>query len=213
MPNTKNNINESKQGAFIFNYNAERTIAPFIPIEEDKSIPDDLAIYVPISLKGNNIAVGDDYVLTYKNKDYKFKIAGFFETTYYSSAFSGYFKYFIPNERYEKLYSEIGRAIIISARFKGNRSNIDSISEEFSKKFVDTTDFNFISSEIMQPCLSASSMKYGCMSLINTIAVILIAFSLVICIIVIIVIYNHIVESIAAVNFAVHFFKYFFAYI
>jgi len=196
MPNTKNNINESKQGAFIFNYNAERTIAPFIPIEEDKSIPDDLAIFVPISLKGNNIAVGDDYVLTYKNTDYKFKIAGFFETTYYSSAFSGYFKYFIPNERYEKLYSEIGRAIIISARFKGNRSNIDSISEEFSKKFVDTTDFNFISSEIMQPCLSASSMKYGCMSLINTIAVILIAFSLVICIIVIIVIYNHIVESI-----------------
>lgn len=196
MPNTKNNMNKSEQGAFIFNYNAERKIAPFIPIEEDKSIPDSLAIFVPVSLKDNNISVGDDFVLTYKNIDYKFKIAGFFETTYYSSAFSGYFKYFIPNERYQKLYSEIGRAVVISARFKGDNKDIDSISEDFLKKFVDKTDFNYISKEIMQPCLSAASIKYGCMSLINTIAAMLIAFALVICIIVIIVIYNHIVESI-----------------
>ena len=66
-------MNKSEQGAFIFNYSTERKIAPFIPIEEDKSIPDSLAIFVPVSLKDNNISVGDDFVLTYKNIDYKFK--------------------------------------------------------------------------------------------------------------------------------------------
>lgn len=196
LPSTKNNKNKSEQGAFIFNSDEERQIAPLSVIDEDKSIPKDIAIYVPISLKDNNFSVGDDFILSYKNINYSFKIAGFFETSYFSSAYSGYYKYFVKEDAYEKLYSEVGRAVILSARFKEEGKDKESIIQKFTKDFVDKTDINYISRDIMNPCFNSVSMKYSCMLMFNMFAAILIAFAFVICVIVMIVIYNHVSESI-----------------
>lgn len=194
MPSTKNNKNKSEQGAFLFNINTDRQIAPFVPIDEDKTISEDVAIYLPVSLR--NISVGDDFVLTYKNSDYSFKVAGYFESTCYSSSSESYIKYFIPSAAYKRLYSDIGRAIMISARFKESSKSTRDISEEFTKEFVNQTDINYISENIMQPCINSASMKANCMTMFRTIAAILLAFAFVICLIVMIVIYNHIAESI-----------------
>jgi putative ABC transport system permease protein len=133
MSTTKNNINSLKLGASIFNLDKSREIAPLIPIEEDTSIPKNKAIYVPIMLKSYNLSVGDNYELTYKGKTYSFIVAGFFETNYYGTVSSGYLKYYLPNESYETLYSDVGRATILSARFKAADEDIESVSEEFAK--------------------------------------------------------------------------------
>jgi ABC-type transport system, involved in lipoprotein release, permease component len=195
MPNTKNNKTKSEQGAFLFNLDTKRQIAPFVPLDENKTIPKEKAIYLPYSLR-NSISVGDDYILKYKNTDYSFKVAGYFETTYYSSTSDAYLKYFIPNACYNRIFSDIGRAIVLSARFKNTGKSIGEISEQFTKEFIDKTDIYNISENIIQPCVDSASMKESCMTLFNTNAAILLAFAFVICVIVIIVIYNHIAESI-----------------
>ncbi len=195
MPNTKNNKTKSEQGAFLFNLDTKRQIAPFVPLDENKTIPKEEAIYLPCFLR-NTISVGDDYILKYKNTDYSFKVAGYFESTYYSSTSDAYLKYFIPDACYKRLFSDIGRAIVLSARFKDYGKSIGATSQEFTKAFVDQTDIYYISENILQPCLDSASMKESCMTLFNTNAAILLAFAFVICLIVMIVIYNHIAESI-----------------
>jgi ABC-type transport system, involved in lipoprotein release, permease component len=196
MPETKNNKNNSKQGMFLFNLDTSRKIAPFQPIDEDKSISKDKAIYLPVSLKEQNVSIGDDYVITYKNTSYTFQVAGFFETLYFSSNYSAYLKCFLPKEGYEKLYDQIGRAYILSARLKESGKNSQSAAEAFKKDFSDATDINSIASNIKMPCFCSSDIKDMYMSLFNTIAAVLIVFAFVICIIIMFVIFSMVAEAI-----------------
>ncbi|WP_184091226.1 ABC transporter permease [Anaerocolumna cellulosilytica] len=196
MPTTKNNRNSLELAAVFFNLDASRKIAPLIPIEKASDISEDEAIYVPLMLKSYNLSVGDTYDITYKGKTYSFVVAGFFESTYFSTSSSGYLKYFIPKEGYERLFSEIGRAVFLSARFKGTEEGIDRVSEEFTQEFSDMANLLSVSEKAVISYLSSASMKSAFMSFISVGAVILIAFSLVICVIIMSVIYNRVVESI-----------------
>ncbi len=197
MPNTKNNKNKLEFGAALFNKDRNRQISPLIPLEEDDSIPKDKAIYVPIMMKGDQVCVGDDYVITYKGKTYSFIIAGFFETTYYGSIGGGLLKFFIPEESFNVLYAEIGRATILSARFKDLDTNIQTVSEKFARDFTNVTGYKSISEGSVQPCLSAAFMKSGYTMFIGIAAAILVAFTLVVCIIIMAVIHHRIVESLS----------------
>jgi putative ABC transport system permease protein len=196
MPTTKNNKNSLELAAVFFDLDTDREISPLIPLEEVSGIPDDKAIYVPLMLKSYNLSVGDTYDITYKGKTYSFVVAGFFESTYFSTSSSGYLKYFIPKEGYERLYTEIGRAVLLSARFKDSAEDIDTVSEEFTQEFSDISNLLSVSEKAVISYLSSASMKSAFMSFISIGAVILIAFSLVICLIIMSVIYNRVVESI-----------------
>jgi putative ABC transport system permease protein len=196
MPTTKNNRNSLELGSVLFSLDNAREIAPLIPIENDTTIPRDKAIYVPIMLKSYNLSVGDAYDITYKGKTYSFIVAGFFETTYYGTVSSGYLKYFLPAESYEALYSDIGRAIILSARFKTADNDISSVSEAFTDEFKNAADKLYNTENPFLSYLNSATIKADYMSFISIIGAILIAFSLVVCIIIMTVIYNRVAESI-----------------
>lgn len=196
MPTTKNNRNSLELSAVFFNLGANRKISPLIPIDENTTIPKDKAIYVPLMLKSMNLSVGDDYDIRYKGKTYSFIIAGFFESTYFNTSSSGTLKYFIPKESFEKLYSEIGRAIILSARFKDKGKGSEAVSDEFAQDFNNTVNQQSDSGEAAISYLSSATMKYNYMSFMSVLAIVTIIFALIICIIIMSVIYNRVVESI-----------------
>ena len=196
MPTTKNNRNSLELAAVLFNLDTTREIAPLIPLEEDTAIPRDKAIYVPIMLKSYNLSVGDDYAITYKGKTYSFIVAGFFETTYYGTVSSGYLKYFLPAESYEMLYSDVGRAILLSARFNTSDKDIAAVSEAFTEDFKKAADNLYSADEPLLSCLNSATIMSDYMSFISIIGAILIAFALVVCIIIMTVIYTRLAESI-----------------
>lgn len=196
MPATKNNRNSLEFAAVIFNRGHSREIAPLVPLGEDQTVPPEKAIYVPVMLKAYNISTGDDYEITYKGEKYSFTVAGFFETNYYGSIMEGCLKYYMPDEGYQRLYSEIGRATILSARFKETDEGSEAVSEAFTQEFIDTTDYKSVSDGSLLTCQSAASLETRYMMFIGIIAVILIAFALVVGIIIMAVIYNRVTESI-----------------
>lgn len=196
MPTTKNNKNTLELRAVIFNLDTNRKIAPLIPIDEDTTIPKEKAIYVPLMLKSYNVTVGDDYDIIYKGKTYSFIVAGFFESTYFSTSTNGTLKYFVPKESFEALYSEIGRATILSARFKETGNGSKAVSEDFAHDFKNSVNKQTVSGEADIFYLSSATLKSDYMSFISIDAAIIIALALVICIIILSVIYNRVVESI-----------------
>lgn len=202
MSSSKNNRNKFEFPAFIFNKDTQRKIAPFKLVKEDKSVPLDKAIYMPLIMEGYNLKLGSliDYV--YKGKVYSFQVAGFFETTYLGIANCGGFKYYVSNEVFEKIYPQIGGSYFLSGRFKEQetdmKKSLSDTSEEFLKDFGESTGF-FDANEGLLSVVNFGSkftMKSQIISMIGIPAFIFIAIALVVTLVFMVIIFFKVLEKI-----------------
>ncbi|MFJ8065323.1 ABC transporter permease [Psychrobacillus sp. NPDC096426] len=109
---------ELSSSAVIFNADADRNIGPLKMIEKlNTSSTND--IFVPYSFKTNgSYELGDDFTITYQDKEYEYRIAGFFETTIMGTNNIGVMKFMLPKTSYQTLADELdnqSKGLIISA--------------------------------------------------------------------------------------------------
>ncbi len=109
---------------------------------EQIEISDNEAIYLPVSFKGSNYRLGDKLKIEYKNVEYFYTIAGFYETTVFGTSSNGVFKVYLKGKAYENLYEKVGGAKLISARMKdsGMSSIVAKDFEEATKEMLTSTD-------------------------------------------------------------------------
>jgi len=127
---------EIDYGLQFLNADNKRNMFP-LKIEEDKEIPSDDGVYLPICLKDDECNLGDEYSITYKNKQYTFKIAGFFEAPVMGNLNCGALRYYLCDKAYKNLYKEIGGSQCISV-ILNNSDNTLEVQNDFKKE----TDIN-----------------------------------------------------------------------
>ena len=74
---------------------------------------------MPYSFKTNgDYELGDNFTINYQDKDYEYRIAGFFETTMMGTTNIGVMKFMLPETSYQALADELddqSKAINLSA--------------------------------------------------------------------------------------------------
>ena len=196
MPTTTNNCNELELGAFLYDRDADREIAPFSVIEEDLSVPEEMAIYVPIQLKSEHVQLGQPYDLTYRGTTYSFVVAGYFETTTYCNINSGFYKYFVPEETYKRLSNEIGKAYMLTARFTGDEEKVLQQSENLKVSFLRDTTYASDQQNLLQNALCYEDLQVRTILNMMIGVAILFAISILICVVVLFIVLNFIREDV-----------------
>jgi putative ABC transport system permease protein len=83
-------------------------------VEEDLSVPPENAIYLPYYAKQIGYAIGDEYIIEYRNKAYIFVVAGFFEASEMTRL--GYaIKHFLTDKAFSRMRDQIGETVIMTA--------------------------------------------------------------------------------------------------
>lgn len=127
---------ELNSSAIIFNADAKRNIgAPKFIEKLDSSGAND--IFVPYSFKTDGgYQLGDLFTLTSQNKDYEYRISGFFETTMMGTNNIGVMKFMLPETTYRKLASELdnhSEALLLSVIME-DKTESSQISNDFMKE-------------------------------------------------------------------------------
>lgn len=197
MESTKNSINSLETGAVIFDSDLARTMEPITLSESDPSVPRDKAIYLPRCLESYAAGLGDSFTLTYKNVEYDFLIAGFFETSYMGTTGYGLLKYYVPEEGFQKLYESTGTGKALSVKLKEGLP-VSETADALKKEFTEATDFfqNVGGIFAIVSCLSYSEMEENMMSLFSVPMVIMIAIAFITGIITFITVYFKVKEEI-----------------
>ncbi len=204
MPTSKNNKNSLEFAGVFFNKDAERKIAPFQLVKEDKNVPEEQAIYMPLIMEQYNTKLGDFIDFVYKGKTYTFQVAGFFETTYMGVATSGMLKYYVSDKVFQNLYEQIGGATVIEARMNipYNVKNAGQYAEKQSQQiiidFLDKTDYLSNSTGILAEanCINRTDMRAQVLSNLEIPCVVFIMLAIVISIIILIIIFCKVIEMI-----------------
>lgn len=160
--------------------NQERHIKGF-QIVEHIDAPADQAIYVPKYMEGIGYHLGDTMELEFKKQKFSFVIAGYQESTWLSTSVSSISNFYITQEGYDRLYSQIGGGYILSARYK-DLNDADSFIEDFKNDTeikVEAISFN---TDILE--LTIDDMRNASMIVINIMSAVVLGFSLLIVMIV-----------------------------
>ncbi|MGE8206047.1 FtsX-like permease family protein [Heyndrickxia sp. NPDC080065] len=171
----------------ILNADTKRTIGPLNLIERltTTSIND---IYVPYIFKTNGgYKLGDDFTITYQDRDYDYRIAGFLETTMMGTNNNGVMKFMLVENAYQSLADELGhqsKGLIISVVMEDKKQSSKLINDFFQnvKKPQVEESNSYIWGLDIEQLKNVDSLT------INIIATILIAFSAIIVIVSLIVI-------------------------
>ncbi len=195
--NAKFNFGKSEltSSAVIFNADVDRNIGTMKLIEwVNTSSAND--IFVPYILKKNGgYELGDDFAITYQNKEYNFRIAGFFETTMMGTTSIGMMKFMLPESSFQTLANELDKlteGLIISAVMKDKTQSPELIND-FTKEFPQTAEgetTSYIWTLNIEMVKSVSTLT------INIIAMILVAFAAIIVLVSLIVIKYRVSNSI-----------------
>ncbi|MFS0820314.1 ABC transporter permease [Bacillus sp. 1P02SD] len=121
----------------IFNAENNRSIGPLKLIEK-LNTSSEIDIYLPYSFKTNGgYELGDNFTITYQNKDYDYRIAGFLETTIMGTTNIGIMKFMLPEASYHTLTDNLdgqSKGMIISAVMK-DKTHSSKVLSDFSKEF------------------------------------------------------------------------------
>jgi putative ABC transport system permease protein len=136
IANFKFGNGELTSGAIIFNADANRHIGKLKLIEKLNTSSNN-EIFVPYSFKTNGgYGLGDDITLTYRDKDYVYRISGFFETTMMGTNNIGIMKLMLPETSYQKLGNELdnqSKATVLSAIMK-DKAQSSKLNNDFIKE-------------------------------------------------------------------------------
>lgn len=175
-------INSNKQEGktqfttVIQNMDRENKLGGYKLIEQI-DVSDKEAIYLPVYFEGANYKLGDKLIIKYKNKDYTYTIAGFYETTVFGTINVGIFKSYLKTEAYENLYEKVGSAKLISARMKSS-----DMSSLVAKDFEKATKDMLTSTDLMETIFVSNyeETKFGNIKMAQIMSIILVIFSLII---------------------------------
>ena len=179
----------------IFNADDPRNIGELKLIEKlNTSSAND--IFIPYTFKTNGgYRLGENLTITYQEKDYHYRIAGFFETTIMGTTSNGMIKFMVPKNAYLALADELdnlSKGLIISAVMEDQTQSTNLLSD-FTKEFPQTT-VSESNSYIWG--VDIEMVKSVNMLTINIIAMILVAFATIIVLVSLIVIKYRVSNSI-----------------
>ncbi|MEH7235401.1 ABC transporter permease [Bacillus sp. JJ1562] len=186
---------ELNSSVAIFNAENSRNIGPLKLIEKlNTSSTND--IYLPYSFKTNgDYELGDTFIITYLDKDYEFRIAGFLETTIMGTNNIGIMKFMLPETSYQTLAGNLddqSNGMILSAVME-DKTQSSKVLNDFTKEFPqsivgDTTSYIW--------GLDIELVKNVSTLTINIVATILVAFAAIIVLVSLIVIKFRVSNSI-----------------
>lgn len=186
---------ELASNATIFNADHNRSIGALKLIEE-LNISSANDIFIPYSFKTNGgYKLGENFTIHYQEKDYDYRIAGFFETTMMGTTSIGIIKFMLPQTSYLALADEldnVSKGLIISAVMEDKTQSTKLLSDftkEFPQSTVSETD-SYIWGLDIEMVKSVNTLT------INIIAMILIAFAAIIVLVSLIVIKYRVSNSI-----------------
>lgn len=179
----------------ILNADEQRKIGTVKLVEKlDTSNNND--IFIPYIFKTNGgYELGDDFTVIYQNKDYNYRIAGFFETTMMGTTNIGVMKFILPETPYQTLTGVLDNAakgLVISAVMEDQTQSAKLLSD-FTKKFPQVT-IGETDSYLWD--LDIEMVKNVSTLTINIIAMILVAFAAIIVLVSLIVIKYRVSNSI-----------------
>ncbi len=197
MESAKFNFGNSELTSFtaIFNADDQRNIGTLKLVEKlNTSSAND--IFIPYIFKTNGkYELGGDFTFHYQNKDYNYRIAGFFETTMMGTTNIGNMKFMLPEASYQTLADELDKrteGLIISAIME-DKAQSTKFLNDFTKEFPQSTvseTTSFIWSLDIEMVKNVSTLT------INIIAMILVAFAAIIVLVSLIVIKFRVSNSI-----------------
>lgn len=206
MPSTKIRYgnNDTDSASVLVNADREKYFSPlqFVERLDDSQRYD---IYMPLSFKvSGGYKLGDSYTITYQDKAYTYRIAGFFEVTMLGMNNMGIIKYMLPSAAYEELSNQLGEeaaGVMMNASLKDSVQSTAVLSA-FNKKFPQ------LSKEGAIPTYREGNIEFTKSSngiTINIIAMILVAFAAVVLLVSLIVIKSRVNDSIedAIVNIGI----------
>ncbi|QNF28109.1 ABC transporter permease [Metabacillus elymi] len=185
---------ELTSSAIIFNADTNRNIGKLKLVEKlNTSSTND--IFAPYSFKTNGgYELGDHFTLTYQDKEYEYRISGFFETTMMGTNNIGVMKFMLPETSYRQLADELdnrSKALILSAmmedKIQSSNLNNDFIQEVQSQANESTSYILGLDIGLVKNVNSLT---------INIIATILVAFATIIVLVSLIVIRFRVSNSI-----------------
>ncbi|QCR34463.1 ABC transporter permease [Lysinibacillus sp. SGAir0095] len=187
LANYKFGNGELTNSAVIYNADAKRKIGSYTLVEKiNTSSTND--IFVPYSFKTvGGYELGDDFTITMQDKDYDYRVAGFFETTMMGTNNIGVMKFMLPENSYQSLVTELdnhSKWISISAVMK-DRTNSAKLENDFIqdvRKTQGEKDTQYIFGINIEMVKSVNTLT------INIIATILVAFAAIIVLVSLIVI-------------------------
>lgn len=187
--------NELASSATIFNADDNRSIGALDLIEKlNTSSAND--IFIPYSFKTNGgYELGENFTITYLEKDYDYRIAGFFETTMMGTTNNGIMKFMLPESSYQTLADEldsVSEGLIISAVME-DKTQSSKLLNDFITEFPQSTvgkTTSFIWGLDIEMVKSVNTLT------INIVAMILVAFAAIIVLVSLIVIKYRVSNSI-----------------
>lgn len=172
-----------------------RQIAPFEPIEQIE-VPSEQAIYVPLPLKSGGYELGDTLAVTYLNQEYRYTVAGYYESTSFGMVNAGALKFFLTDAGYKKLEEAIGElagSSMLSIRMKDPEQSTGLLSDFKSQTDVQLSGANsFFKTNV----IDFIGMSMSSTMMISIFAMLLAAFAWIIVIVALIVIRFRVVNSI-----------------
>ncbi len=186
---------ELTSSAAIFNADNHRNIGTLKLIEKlDNSSAND--IFIPYIFKTNGgYELGEEFIVNYQNKDYAYRIAGFFETTMMGTTNVGLMKFMLPETPYHKLADQLDKlatGMVISALME-DKIQSTKLLNDFTREFPQTA-VGETTSYILG--LDIEMVKNVSTLTINIIAIILVAFAAIIVFVSLIVIKYRVSNSI-----------------
>ena len=139
--------------------------------------------------------LGENFTVTYQDKHYNYRIAGFFETTMMGTANNGVMKLMLPEASYRTLAEELGngsKGLLISAVME-DQAQSTKLMNDFSREFPQST---VVETDSILLGLDIEMVKSVNTLTINIIAMILIAFAAIIVLVSLIVIKYRVSNSI-----------------
>lgn len=178
------NNNEFSIRLALLNADAGRAVAPLKLVAESASGMED-GMYIPYGLKAGGYQLGDSIAFTYRDKTYRYRVAGFFESALMGTTKLAMLKFYLPDTAYRQLSAELGPAadgILLSAVVTKSEQS-GALSGDFHKQFPQlyaSADSSFWSANLDMADSSMMTVHVAAMILIAFAAVIVLASLLVI---------------------------------
>lgn len=143
-------------------------------LSHEADVPEKEAVYVPLFMREMGYAPGDTLVLQFNKQDYEFRIAGYSQSTWFSSSLVSLIDIYMPESAYQELYGKIGGGCLISVRLK-DPADTQQLREDFKNKTDVPIEAVTMDSAVMD--FSEDELKGGSTMVVTTLSTVLFAFA------------------------------------
>lgn len=158
------------------NLDEEREIEGY-EIEHLADVPKEDAVYIPVYMKSMGYLPGDTMTVEFKKQNYEFVVAGYFTSTWFSSSISSLADFYIPQEHYERLFTQIGCGKLMLVRVN-DTSALTDLRRDFKRDTSVKIEAASLDADVIETHLD--EMRSACTMIVTILSAILFAFSFII---------------------------------